>query len=908
MSTAPLLQTGDAAGRSDPTGNAAPTRGRYLHHPHVVVRVACLPVATVKRLYDGASRRSLDALEAAGAAMPGLVAEACQHLEHAIGLDEFDQSSRRRLLEIKRKLFNGKVPRLDADAGTLDLLAPAAAAAVRAAAEALMGAATLDASLAETYEQENAATRRTLRHLCTEDENFLRALAYSAPVLTEGLIEAAENPQKYTGKRGRNLDTGLYNYFLRATTKVSPLTYFTPVMVGEWSEEAEGGLELDGRDVRSRVEVSRSALSRVPEALSRNLKFWGDSHPLELNPTIIFVDGYVVYNEIWGRGKGSPRVWGVRPPGSRLPMHPRLQALHDFYRAAGPESAFTLRELFQGLGTTLFPDQPAAFGGYIAQAVRAGLLVPRMDIYEQEDLVAYLDQLFEARAPEAAKALRKLQNEVELYQGASHRERLSKFTAIREAFIDLCGKVGADPTIESKAPLIYEDCFLTGGSPAIPLNFVGSAVADVQGLSRLFPLLDYNHVVQSITAALFRRRYGDDAVLPATECLESLAGEAQNFAMEVTPLLLGEKERALEAVSESAGLLSRQKDVLLGKIMERMSTGEDVVLDDAFIEEAVNGLPAAVRARAMSYTVIGQGTDEADGGLFVLNRLYSGHSMLMSRFMRGQDEASVSKVSSYLSALAGPNQPVEIPGVFGFNANIHPQFVDAELCMTGRRPNYRNTRKIPVDDLHVRYDPEFDRLAFSTAAGEDLAVHYLGFLNLMMLPNIYQVLGRMSQQGLIIDLWQDLFWTGLLAGEGPTRLSRVSYRNVVLSRRSLFVPAASVPSADCSEVDFFKSIHAMLRDWGEGGDCFARLVPSHEDFAGDPDERAVVSDTTIYKPALLSLDSPLSVASLQRRLQRRPAPLLFQEALPAVGSAGVPWNGERHACEVQFEIARTAGR
>ena len=52
----------------------------------------------------------------------------------------------------------------------------------------------------------------------------------------------------------------------------------------------------------------------------------------------------------------------------------------------------------------------------------------------------------------------------------------------------------------------------------------------------------------------------------------------------------------------------------------------------------------------------------------------------------------------------------------------------------------------------------------------------------------------------------------------------------------------------------------------------------------------------------------MTVASLQRRLQRRPRSILLQEALPAIGSDGVRWDGRRHACEIQCEISRTRER
>jgi hypothetical protein len=249
---------------------------------------------------------------------------------------------------------------------------------------------------------------------------------------------------------------------------------------------------------------------------------------------------------------------------------------------------------------------------------------------------------------------------------------------------------------------------------------------------------------------------------------------------------------------------------------------------------------------------------------------------------------------------------VEIPGVFGFNANLHPRFIDGELSLPGRLPNYRNTSKVPWSGLCMRYHAELDRLMFLSPEGEDLSVHYFGFLNLMALPVIYQLLGRMNIQGLILDLWQEFYFAGMIQPDRVTVLPRVTYHNTVFSRRSLFIPVEKLPAPDLSDADFFRGLHGLLHDLGETGDHYTRIIAKPDDFfKDDVDGRGNMAVSTDFKPAYLSLEVPLTVSSLKRRLQRRKRGILLQEALPMVGKGGVEWNGSTHACEYQFEVSRT---
>lgn len=884
-------------------------RRELLHHPYVVLRVAGLPFSMAQRLVTGEAQRLLNCLQEAKNNAAQWAQQACDVLQEAVSLKSIDQDQRHAFLKARRNLYNSRLSGLAKQPHLLTVLGDTGASAIHKADAALEEILKLQVDFASTFTAENTEARSRLRALCMENEDFLKGVAFSSPSLIADLIRSVTEPDKDVGKRARNLDMALFNYFIRATIKVSPLTYFTPVLSGKWSDEYDARFTLNERKVVSSVEVSRRALSHIVAALSRSLKFWGESHPLVINPTVEIDGSHLQFRAVWGEGPSNGRTWGVHRPLARLPVNERILGLVNFYQTSGQGTAFNLRELYAALGQQAgFALPPAEFVAFVAKAVYAGLLVPVIDLCDQEDWMAYLCAQLGKRAPEAATSLNTLRDELSRYSEARYDSRLEQSIKVNSAFEELCAKAGTAPFPDNETPLFYEDCYFNGEAPRVPVDSLGDALSDLQRISELFPLLDFNHITQSGMAALFRQRSGG-RIMNASECAQSIADEAQALAVRMAPLPSAQQEIELAKYSENASMLVRGKRLFFAAIFDRMAGGEDVVLDDAFIDSFTEMIPEQVLRRPTSYTVIGQTNNPVPGEHFILNRLYSGHSMLMSRFLRGQDEAGIAQVSQYLSRLAGGARMVEIPGVFGFNANLHPRFTDTELGMPGRLPNYRDTSKIPLSELRMRYDDELDRLMFLSPEGEELSVHYFGFLNLMALTNIYQLLGRVNLQGLILDLWQDLYFAGLIAPGSVTLLPRVTYHNTVLSRRSLFIPVEKLPSLDLSDADFFRSLHGLLYGLGETRNHYTRLIATRDDlFSEDMEGRGNLAVSTDFKPAYLSFELPFTVTSLKRRLQRRKRSILLQEALPEMGKGGVEWNGSAHACEYQFEVSRTRNR
>ena len=872
----------------------------YFEHPNVILRVAGLPLSLVGELTDQSPLHLLNEISERSAKASRLSEQACEGLHQSIGSSKFEARARRTLLRGRRNIFGRRQSGLQAHEDVFDQLAPDLKAAIVSFDQETNEIGQLETAYVKAYILSQSASRDIVPQLCQKNQDFLKAVALSSSSLAADFMATDQHARR----RAKNLGVSLFNYLIRAATKVSPFSFFTPVCTAHWDSKVEPGFTLESSSVHSHVEVSRRALLHLLAALTKQLAFWGEATPLELNPTFRMDGNAVSFCRIWEPGRPGVRTWGVYQTPLRLPLTPRLLAMIHFYSSRAGK-AYSLRELYELLGgQEPFDFEFATFSTYVAQAVRADLLIPKIDLVEQEDLLVELSSLLASKQHVASCFLSELAQEVQQYHAHTYTPRVCSAIRVKHLFTELYKHSGATQLETVKAPIFYEDCYIKQSRTAIAPETLGTTLADLHRFSEFLPFLDSNHVIQSIMASLFRRTFGSAAVKPASEVAAVIADKAYSVAMNLTDLSLSDQEQVLAQMSDTACKLLGGKRLMLEGINRLLRKGESIVIGEGVLGRLERLLPAAVLARPTSYTVIGQTDDACASRRFVLNRIYSGHSMLMSRFLQGESNSSVDRVRSYLDKVNENRRTVEIPGVFGFNANLHPCLAGAELDLEGRQANYRHTEKISLDELEVSYDERVDRLRFSSRSGEELSLNYFGLLNLMSLPRIYQFFGRAHVQGLIFDLWQELYFAGLITPDEPAVLPRVTFRNVVLSRRSIFVPAERLPSASLGEIEFFRAYHNLLASLNFQQSHFARLVATREDFVGTADEPAGSMGSTDFKPAFVGLEMPLTLTALKRRLQRRQRSLLLQEVLPDWDDGGIKWNGNRHACEWQFEISR----
>ncbi|MFI0420963.1 lantibiotic dehydratase [Spongiactinospora sp. 9N601] len=201
---------------------------------------------------------------------------------------------RRAAVGLRRDVHNGRVPRISEEARNriTARLAPdmrltlARWLAVLERSEAAMTAYT------EIFETELAEAEAELIEQAGTDE-MIKALSLAAPEVTAAVLRG--DPDRTAAKARRKLVRTLFNYFVRATVKTSPLGWFSPVAVcsigGEGPEgSAEGGSYQAVASLPQALYLRLLQRFCAHESAGRHLRF----HPVRrLNGTHMVRAGYL---------------------------------------------------------------------------------------------------------------------------------------------------------------------------------------------------------------------------------------------------------------------------------------------------------------------------------------------------------------------------------------------------------------------------------------------------------------------------------------------------------------------------------------------------------------------------------------------------------------------------------------
>ncbi|MGW8992242.1 lantibiotic dehydratase [Streptomyces zhihengii] len=205
-----------------------------------MLRVAGLPAASVRELRCPGSRRWADeTVTAADAVRAG--GEAVGDLLHPLIGGSEDDAVRRRLLALRREVFNGRLPR-DADAALALVrgLDPAAGRALAAWLDARGELEQRGREGARVLAEETARSRAALHRLAGE-ERLRRALLLASPALDAQLDAQvrrwAADPAAVPDKKGRKIERSLLAYLYRTVCKTSPFSTFTGVAVGGLTDD-----------------------------------------------------------------------------------------------------------------------------------------------------------------------------------------------------------------------------------------------------------------------------------------------------------------------------------------------------------------------------------------------------------------------------------------------------------------------------------------------------------------------------------------------------------------------------------------------------------------------------------------------------------------------------------------------
>ncbi|MET9065369.1 lantibiotic dehydratase [Streptosporangium sandarakinum] len=823
--------------------------------PFAVVRRAALPYPERPQRAEpwrAALRELAGLLRTMEAAAPGLAdALAASAARHSL---DFHRAV---VLPLRRDVHNGRVPResLAARLGDLPERVPGLAGWLAAA----RARARLEQELAAGWDDALTAEREVLAGICTA-EPLRRAVTLTGRDLLYGVDRTAACAGR-PDKRARQAEPTVLRYALRATSKTSPLSWYTSVGLGWW----DGRPGCDPQP-RACSQVNHVLVTRLLNALlgdpGRRVNL-----PHRLAPALREHDGRVVYQRDIPQADAT-HVHAAREERVELALTGPIAFLLRHLR----QGERTPRELAELLARNIAsPAAAQAAGAYVGQMIDVGLIVPVWPVDPQDpDVLGSLARWLET-APAAGGAVSDGVVADLLVAGgslagrlASLRERTAAFSSLPAAARPAALAALADDWRETGelvgadlagVPVLMEDVTLPR---PLPLG-AGHGRADLPALARLTPLtmlFDHHLFVRRLVTERFVDLYGSGARVPLSACTELMS--------QVWSQVLGNSQRdpGIEAARE--------------QVRELISAaGDPHSLDREIPGEAVNAaadlLPAWVHARPVSYSYFVQ---PVPGGGLAVNHVYAGFARFTSRFLPQLDPSATAAVTEWLHRVLGPDT-VQYRPVLGFNANLHPMVTAREV---GEDPRWAD---LPPEELDLLHDEDTDLVrVVDRATGRPLSVLYLGFLVPYSLPDRTApltadlVCGHPALSGL----------AGRRETGGVTELGRLTHDGIVLQRRKWkFADDAATALREAFRSEHPAVAAARLRArHGLPEHLFAEASTAVDSLAG------FLRKLRAAKPQYVDLGNALHLRCLPAHLERYPEDIALVEALPVPGTVDEP--------------------
>lgn len=891
-----------AASQRYPASQIVPADTFY--HPNYIVRIAGESVDILQYPHAGLTASALQKKQHFATVLKTAIADTCARMENLIrGLEDKDLS--RDLLNSKRSLFNGKTLKAAVLEQLENRLDKEHFSAIQATHQLLLDYAKLDLEIEQAYEREVENAYGQLPN-AWQQHNIRQGVSYSNPKLFWDFErEYGAQPQPLRDKKKkRKLDDTLFQYMARCATKTSPLSALTPVYVGRWAANQQRGAQLHFEGgITNRVAFKSGLLKQLAAQILANFALCQTAFPLQLNASVEQKDDKIQFTQVNKGNTAGGKTWGTGEARAELPLNGVLKFLLA-QLTEGPQTAVQLQQKLCELLPQLDGDKALA---YLAKLYDIGLLLPMLNNAEQGSALDWLQQVLSAfgeRFAEGLDTLQQLRAQLVEYPQATHARRAVLTDSIEALSHQLAHAVGTSVDKTMERPAFFENTYITSCRGDLSPAALQSFADDLRSVLDLSPILDMNQKVQAEFADYFLHRFGPEYVcenpLELIREFDEIYGVAQ-FGF--TPVF--DHMAPQSPVYQEYSRIADSWDAFM---LPYLRNNEDVNITADTVRELAAQLPEAIRNRSVSQSYVGQVFESAQQTKFVINQVFGGHSGLLSRFLEILPEHQLRDIKDYLSRCSRSGRYAELPGVFGFNANLHPRMADREVVVPPFAPNWETTEKISVRELKLVYDSATHRVCFVDGEGTMLDIWYQGFLIPSLMPQIQRFIAINNANGLNFYTIGTLFNGDVIKSDAITRIPRVSVGNVVISRRMHLIPRFMVPSADLSPLEFFVAI----QEWRDANDlpneAFVRTFPIGDGKVAGVSSGIDWSQVSFKdaKPFYVKFDDPRYVRLLARMLKRSAFDVTLTEVLPKLDDQHVAVAGKPHVAELHIELSRAA--
>jgi len=883
-----------------------------------MIRVATMPFHAVDALRcpeaAGWAREVLseqERLRAVGAALSDPIGALVPAVE--------PERDRRTLLDLRREVFNNRLPRDPAAALALaGALEPAVARPLTAWLRDRARWEELRGDGAETYRDELARSRAELRRLGADDRLRLGILVAS-PTL-DGQLDAFLRDGRLD-KRGRKAERSLLSYLYRTACKTSPFSTFTAVALGSFepgpgtqNPEDHGSTQLSG-SWSSHPRLNVVVLARLAECITANPELRADL-PLSLASGWDLDEDRIRYVQRSHTSGGDDSPVSFDAARDRLFFLRRSGALESLIAYFGDRPAVRYRDLVALLAARQGASEAEA-DQYIGALLHLGILQPsglHTDVHSSDPVRGFQSALRLIGRPWADRAAALLDGPascVDRYPAADVTTRRALIADLRRGLAEVLHSLGA-PDAKLPRTILYEDVRATDDIvPCDRDTWIKVAAAPLDALSRVLPAFDISLPQRLTLKAFFLSRHGagarcDDLLKFVHDFHEDLFDQYLRLSSlkqdqpDGTP---APEENWLRLPEITA--LDRARAAFIDGMRQRWAAlppgATELELDDALLDAVADCLePLGDGYAPHSHFV--QLARRADDPLAVLNDSFGGLFFPFTRFTHCFDERSPAlperlRAESRLRPPPGAVFAEITAGAATTNLNLHGRLTDYELVCPGEPSSAPDHARIALDDLYLEHQPAADRLAlYSRRLGREVVPLYLGYLLPMMLPEIPRTLLLLSPASrAAVEVWRGVPEAG--TQDGVSCRPRVRYRSLVLRRRGWTAAPGALPprAAPDPDADWFLAWQRWRAAHGLPTRVFATVhEPATE--SGRPSWLAG------GKPQYVDFDSPLSLVGLEGLTSDAGCRVVFEEMLPGPDDLHVATGEGGHVAELALEL------
>lgn len=906
--------------------------------PLFLLRVGGQPIDVVDALRFEETARWRDAILAIEATLLRNKDRLVDVLHEAVNTHKENQKLRRKLIELKRTVFNVRTPANSAEARLL----------VPALPEQEQGLLSEWLDWWERYQQiasegpsilaRELRRKRALLKEAINVPDFRKGILLSSPLLDEAIAAYLGSDNLQLNREARTVERSLVEYLLRTACKTSPFSTLTSVCLGTFEHEKAGAesaviYQIESMEKRSFPKLNVALLSRLSYLILSDAP-----NEVRRELPVCLTSGW------WRQGnriKYLRRRRDVEEINESAPTI--LDIIHEniFYLPAGRLQEDILEILSEGRSAKvgdLVAELCARGAGrrseqeveaYLFRLLRLGfLLVPnlQLDIHHENPLARYRCGLVAIQTPltdRLADELGEVERLVSAYGTAPLETRRELLAAVKWQIKQCYALLGQVHTPLPRT-LIYEDTTLKPQKLALAAEQWDIVLSNLGELERLLPIFDASLSQKLITRGYFRAKYGagqrcDDFLLFADTinadyfeqyrrdmAISRLPGGAAGSSQRENPFRQPEISGLDEARQTVSGYV--------GEAYARMQNApgnEELILSDDFRAEVAALLPENSET-LQSNTFFSQFTRIDGEPLLVINQVYAGLTLMFSRFAHcfaGEDVQAVETLRSLLEKLQPPGAVfAELKGGYdATNLNLHPVVTPYELVCPGELSTRPQEEQIPLADLYIEDDARQNTLRlYSRRLGKEVIPVYLGFLIPMLLPEIQQILLNFSRLSMCtLNLWDGVAMAS--REDGMTFYPRLRYKNVVLQRAMWKMPCVLLPQRESgqSDADYYLAVSRWRKEHGLPARVFfsAHGAMGASSVATDEEDKTVRS----RKPLYVDFENYFSLALLEATV-RKMAPeqqVALTEMLPGREDLWFEKDERSYVSEFVLEINRT---